>query len=184
MSQPKSKRRITDEAIELLGEVAEDVQGSVHARWEEFRARSVYFQLKALVLAVYVGLVVATVVFVPIGGSAANDLGARIVVLDGDFIVGRYFVIHNESRMHWRNVTITVDDGFAVERDLVQAGDKLTLYAQDFKKTVVRKRRGREIPKLMSLPIERELSTITVRADEGSATGEILPLGADQERTR
>lgn len=106
-------------------------------RWREFRQRSVYFQWKALLLAVYTASVVLTVAWVvkPRGGGR-NDLGARVVVLPGDAIMGRYFIVQNDSRRDWLGVTFAVDGGYTVTRETVLAGEKVTLLLRDFARPV------------------------------------------------
>ena len=65
----------------------------------------------------------------------------------------------------------TVDDkdleGYKVYRDLIQAGEKVTLYVKDFKKKVVRTRRGKKIPKTISAPIDLPLSELKIECSEG-----------------
>lgn len=138
-------------------------------RWAEFRARSVYFQLKVLVALLYGGVIAATLLFAPPTSKAKNQIGARIEVLEGDAVVGRYFVVYNEGRDHWYEVRLDIGDGFVVERPLVRAGEQLTLFVKDFKKRVVRKRRGREIPQVMSAPVDRPIGTLTVTTRDGEA---------------
>jgi hypothetical protein len=147
--------------------------------WLEFRARSVYFQLKALVLVLY-GLVVAvTLIWAPPPSQAKNQIGASILVLEGDMVVGRYFIIENQSRNHWQAVRFEIDGGYVVHRDLVAAGEKVTLYVKDFKKKVIYRRRGREIPKTVSAPIDMPLARLSVTCSEGTAITQI-----DEQGTR
>lgn len=136
-------------------------------RWREFRSRSVYFQLKALLLASYVAVVALTLLWAPPSSHAKNQIGARVVVLEGDIVVGPYFIIENESGAHWREVRFEIDDAYAVERDLVTAGEKVTLFIKDFGKTVVRRRRGRDIPLRVRAPVDLPLSQLSIRCSEG-----------------
>ncbi|MEM6734406.1 MAG: hypothetical protein AAF658_22770, partial [Myxococcota bacterium] len=126
----------------------------------------------------YVGLVASTVMFVPLGGTG-NDIGARIVVLDGDIVVGRYFVITNESRAHWKDVRVEIDGGFMIERDLVPAGTNLELFSTSFRKQEMRMRRGREIPKWVRAPLDAKLSELKVVTSEGDAVAPIPPVGEE-----
>jgi hypothetical protein len=144
--------------------------------WESFRSRSVYFQLKVLVLIGYLGIVFATIVWAPPSSLAKNQIGARILVLEGDVVVGRYFVIYNESRTHWQNVRFEIDGGFTVQRDVVGAGEKVTLYVKDFKRVEVRRRRGHDIEKRVSAPIASELTALSVHTDQGEAVAPVPPL--------
>ena len=153
---------------------ARELREQVRDRWLEFRARSIYFQLKTLVLLVYGAIVAVTILWAPPSSAAKNQIGARILVLEGDMVVGRAFVIQNESRSHWQNVTFEVDDGFTVTRDLVAAGDKVTLYVKDFHKKVVRTRRGRSIPKTMTAPVELPITRLRITCNKGEALEPII----------
>ncbi|MBI3180359.1 MAG: hypothetical protein HYZ27_11900 [Deltaproteobacteria bacterium] len=137
--------------------------------WTRFRARSVYFQLKTLVLLAYGVVVATTILWAPPSSGAKNQIGATILVLPGDPVVGRYFVIQNDSRSHWKAVTFTIDNGYTVRRDLVRAGEKVTLYVKDFRKKVVRVRRGRQIPKTVSAPVEARVTELRIECSEGLA---------------
>ncbi len=154
---------------------AADLSQRLRDRWLEFRARSIYFQLKALVLILYGAIVAVTLVWAPPPSAAKNQIGARIMVLEGDIVVGRYLVIENQSRSHWQAVRITIDDDFVLERDLVAAGEKLTLFVKDFKKRVVRKRRGREIPKTISAPAALVPTFLRIECSEGVAYQPLVP---------
>lgn len=114
------------------------------------------------------GLIVAfTIPFAKPPSLSTNEIGAKILVLPGDFVVGNYFIIHNETNVHWKSVTFEIDQGYKVYRDLVQAGEKVTLYVKDFKKKVVRTRRGKKIPKTISAPIDLPLSELRIECSEG-----------------
>ncbi|MBI5507107.1 MAG: hypothetical protein HY903_00010 [Deltaproteobacteria bacterium] len=149
-------------------------------RWLGFRARSVYFQLKILVLALYGVAVAATILWAPEASHAKNQIGARILVLEGDVVVGRYFIIQNESRRHWQNVTFELDDGYTVTRDLVAAGDKETLYVKDFHKKVVRTRRGRTITKTVAAPVDLNVTRLKVSCSEGEAVEPVSAAAAPE----
>jgi hypothetical protein len=148
---------------------AAELRERVRDRWHEFRARSIYFQLKVLVLVCYGVLVAGTLLWAPPSSAAKNQIGASILVLEGDMVVGRYIVVENQSRTHWKGVRFSIDDGYTVDRDLVQAGEKVTLYVRDFKKKVIRKRRGREIPRTVAAPPDMVPTGITVECSEGMA---------------
>ena len=150
-------------------ETAAELRERVKDRWLEFRARSVYFQLRVLVLLCYGAIVAVTILWAPPSTAAKNQIGARILVLEGDMVVGRCFVVQNESRGHWQNVTFEVDDGFTVTRDLVAAGDKVTLYVKDFHKKVIRTRRGRSIPKTVTAPADMKVTRLKIKCSEGEA---------------
>lgn len=149
--------------------------------WKEFRARSVYFQLKALVLVVYaavVSLTTAWVMWFP-SGVGENEIDARILVLEGDMVMGRYFVVENGGRDHWIDVSFEIDQGYLVKRQVVSAGEKITLFLRDFKKKVIRKRRGREIPKTQAAPPTLKVTELKIECNEGVAT---KPIRSSQKK--
>jgi len=138
-------------------------------RWSSFRARSRYFQLRVLVMAAYALIVVLTALWAPPSSMERNDIGARILALSGDAVVGPYLIIENKSRDHWQHVSFAIDQGYIAERELVQAGEKVTLFVKDFHKVVMRTRRGRQIPKKVAAPVDLPLSKLVVTTTAGQA---------------
>jgi len=155
-----------------------NIKGRLTDRWAVFRAQSVYFQLKTLVLLLYGTVVAVTLLWAPPKSVAKNNIGANILVLEGDLVVGRYFIVQNDSRSHWRNVTFEIDAGYTVLVDLVPAGDKVTLYVKDFRKKVIRTRRGREIAKSVPAPADTLVTFLRVSTSEGDALQPIAPTAA------
>jgi hypothetical protein len=101
--------------------------------WRTFRSHSRYFQLKALVLALYGVASVATLVYVFAPRHLGrNSLSARITVLPGDPVMGRYFIVQNESRRDWVGVRFEIDGGYEQRKDAVLAGEKIMLYLRSF----------------------------------------------------
>jgi hypothetical protein len=136
------------------------------------------------VLVSYAGIVGATMAWVllfPSGLRAGqtNEIGASILTFPGDPVVGRYFIITNQSRDHWKDVRFEIDDGFAIEMMLLPAGEKVTLYVKDFKKKVMRRRRGKEIPKTVRARVDMELTELRLTCSEGEA---VEPL-VEREKT-
>ncbi len=150
-----------------LGCQARRLRDKVIERWRGFRGRSIYFQLKAFLLVGYVAVVMVTLLWAPPSSHAKNQIGARVLVLEGDIVVGSYLIIENDSGAHWRNVIFEIDDGYRVERDLVMAGEKVTLFIKDFHKRVVRKRRGRDIALRVRAPVDLALTQLRIECSEG-----------------
>ncbi|MEM6274546.1 MAG: hypothetical protein AAF735_04825 [Myxococcota bacterium] len=121
---------------------------------------------------------VVTVTRVPLGG-ADNVLGARITVLDGDMVVGRYFVIANESRSHWRNVRVEIDGGYSVSEELVPSGSNLELFSTSFRREEMRRRRGRDIARMVRAPLDAPLTKIRVMTQDGEASAQIPKIGEE-----
>ena len=156
-------------AIDPPRTVLVGLAGRAVALWRSFRRRSIYVQLRVALLAGYAAVVLATVAWVASSGVGHNDLGARFLVLEGDPIVGPYFIVANESGEHWRDVVFEIDEGYRIERPLVAAGEKLTLFVKDFHKSVLRRRRGKEIPLAVPAPVDLPVHGLRVVARGGSA---------------
>lgn len=142
---------------------ASTTSDQARAGWRAFRAHSVFFQLKVLVLAVYAVVVVATLLFVLAPRRAGpNDLAARVTVLPGDPIMGRYFVIQNTSRSDWLGVRFEITGGYQTRRDVVLAGEKVTLYLHDFTRQEAAK--PPEAPKLQGPGKSKKRASASVPA--------------------
>lgn len=141
--------------------------------WKSLRGKSVYAQLRVFVVVVYALSIIATVVVAAPADEKTNQIGARIVTLDGDMVVGRYFVITNDSREHWYDVTISIDGGYVVHRDLVRAGERLTLFLKDFARDESQNRLGKDVTRRVSAPVDTKVSAVTVKTRGGAARSEI-----------
>lgn len=136
---------------------------------ERFRTLSIYGQIKVVVVGIYAFLVVATVaVFAP-ADAKTNQIAARIMVLEGDMVVGRYFVVQNEGRAHWYDVAFEIDGGYQVKRDLVHAGEKVTLFLKDFVREETTVVGARTITKRKAAPVDLKVGMLTVRTRDGQS---------------
>jgi hypothetical protein len=156
---------------------SEQLKRLLAALVERFRHLSIYGQIKVLVLGFYVFLCMATVVVAAPADDKTNQIEARIMVLEGDMVVGRYFVVQNEGRAHWYDVTFEIDGGFHVKRDLVHAGEKVTLFLKDFQREEATERFGKTVTKRQTAPVDMQVSAITVRTRDGK-TREVVRHGA------
>ena len=94
-----------------------------------------------------------------------NAIDARIMILEGDMVVGRYFVITNDSRAHWYDVQITIDGGYAMHKDIVRAGERLTLFLKDFSRDEERNGTTRKV----NAKPDTRVSAVTVKTRDGAA---------------
>jgi hypothetical protein len=146
----------------------------MEALWQRFQNLTVYGQAKVLVLAAYLAIVVATVAVAAPADDKTNQVGARIMALDGDMVVGRYFVVTNDSRSHWYDVTFEIDGGYVVDsKKLVQSGEKVTLFLKDFKRDETVDRKGVQVTRKVSAPLDLQVHTLIVRTRDGTTRGEI-----------
>lgn len=155
---------------ELLKQKAE-------ALLERFRQLSFYGQAKVIVVGIYIFLCMATVVVAAPADDKTNQISARIMVLEGDMVVGRYFVVQNEGRAHWYDVIFEIDGGFTVKRELVHAGEKVTLFLKDFQRDENVERLGKTVTKRQTAPVEMPVNFITVRTRDGK-TREVVTRGS------
>jgi hypothetical protein len=146
---------------------SEQLKQWAEALLERFRHLSIYGQLKVIAVGVYVFLCMATVVVAAPADEKTNQIEARIMVLEGDMVVGRYFVVQNEGRAHWYDVVFEIDGGFQVKRELVHAGEKVTLFLKDFQREDTTTRPGKSLVKRQSAPVDMQVNFLTVHTRDG-----------------
>ncbi len=155
---------------------SELLKQKLEALVERFKQLSFYGQAKVIVVGVYIFLCMATVVVAAPADDKTNQISARIMVLEGDMVVGRYFVVQNEGRAHWYDVVFEIDGGFSVKRDLVHAGEKVTLFLKDFQREENIERLGKTVTKRQTAPVDMQVNFITVRTRDGK-TREVVRSG-------
>lgn len=141
--------------------------------WKDLRGRSIYAQARILVVICYVMSIIATAVVAAPADEKTNQIGARIITMDGDMVVGRYFVITNESHDHWYDVTISINGGYEVHKDLVHAGERLTIFLKDFTREESQNRLGKDVTRKVSAPVDTRVNAVTVRTRDGQARKEL-----------
>jgi hypothetical protein len=99
--------------------------------WANFRRESKFFQYKVYIGAIYAALIVVTViVVVPRGPS--NKLKAYVLAARGDFVVGSYIMVRNDSRRDWTEVTLTLNGTHQFKPNTIKAGDKVAVALKKF----------------------------------------------------
>lgn len=107
------------------------VRESLERAWQNFRRRSKYFQYKVYIGAAYAALIVATViVVVPRGPS--NKLGASVLAARGDFVIGSYIMVRNESKRDWTEVELTLNGTYHFKAPALKAGEKVVVGLKKF----------------------------------------------------
>lgn len=107
------------------------VRDALERAWRDFRRRSKYFQFKVYIAAAYIALIVATViVVVPRGPS--NKLGASVLAARGDFVIGSYIMVRNESSRDWAEVTLTLNGAYRYKAQALKAGEKVVVGLKKF----------------------------------------------------
>lgn len=94
-----------------------------------FHWGSRYHAEKIGVLAGFVILTLATVVWAFSGDDATNELGADIYLRDA--VVGADVVIENTGSSTWRDVRIVLDRQYLYTTDRIEGGDHVSLSPDD-----------------------------------------------------
>lgn len=115
-----------------LGDAWASFKRAVLARYREFRASSRFFQYRAYIAAAYIAVIVLSVIVV-VPRSPSNRLRAYVVAARGDFVLGNYLVVRNDSSREWQNITLTLDERYTFTAPALAAGDKLTAPLKKFK---------------------------------------------------
>jgi hypothetical protein len=109
----------------------DELREKAKAAWRNFRKRSKYFQYKALIGAIYVTLIVATVIVV-VPSSPSNRLKAYVLAARADFVAGSYILVRNDSRKDWDNVVFTLNGTHRFLAPALKAGDKVRVDLKAF----------------------------------------------------
>jgi len=125
------------------------------AVWLDFRKRSKYFQLRALIGAIYVFLIVVTVIIV-VPGSPSNRLKAYVLAARGDFVVGSYILVRNDSHKDWKNVVLTLNETHVYVAPPLAPGEKVRVDLKAF------------VAKAQPPLLETQVRTLDIATSRGS----------------
>lgn len=128
---------------------------------EGFRKSNRTFKRRTAVVGTWVVLALVSVWIACPPSGPTNALGA-VARLDTGGIMGNQVLVQNESRDHWTDVVLTLDEGWRLERRTVRAGDKLVLAVASFVKE------GKQAPG------DLKPRQLTIECAEGKA---VAPLG-------
>jgi hypothetical protein len=95
-------------------------------RWQDFRHQPKFFQYRAYIVAAYVAAAVVTIIAV-MPRTASNSLNAYVLAARGDFVVGSYILIRNDSGRDWSDVLVTVNETHSFSAPALAKGDRLTV---------------------------------------------------------
>jgi hypothetical protein len=109
----------------------EKARATIAAWWASFRRRSKYFQFKVYIGAAYAALIVLTVIVV-VPRSPSNRLGAYVLAARGDFVVGSYIMVRNDSKREWSDVTLTLNGSHSYKTPALKVGEKMTVALKKF----------------------------------------------------
>lgn len=178
--------------------------------WQEFRSRSIYYQAKAWVLAIYGAIVVVTVLWAP--PPKQNDIEAKIL-LANDFLLGPYIMVENKSDEPWTKVRYTLNEQYTLRGtrfEKVEPKQRIHLHLNKFgreelrtlkvrqkgtqpkakqrKKRKKKKRRPKATFKTVekkmwvAFPDDRPLQKLDIIAEEGEASFDLTKMKMQQNQ--
>lgn len=128
---------------------------------EGYRKSTRYFKLRAAVIGAWALLSIGTIWLACPSSGPRNGLGAEASL--SDTFLGAQVIVKNDSDAQWRDVTLTLDGGWSLQRRTVRPGDSLSILVSQF-------RRGDE-----AAPRDLRPRALSIRCSEGAAT---VRLGA------
>lgn len=141
-----------------LQELWQSLSEIAKTRWAAFRKKNKYFQYRVYIITAFSVLMLATFIVVQ-PKRVRNRLGATVMAAKGDFVVGAYILIRNDSGDDWLgevrvNLNGTHDTRI---REGIKRGQQVTLKVGQF------------VPKKMASPTlsEAEVHTVWIKCSEG-----------------
>jgi hypothetical protein len=146
-------------AIGAAGDLASDLG-------DAYRKSTRHFRMRAAIVGAWALLSAVTLWATCPSSGPANALGARVQLLSRNepgVLIGTQVLVENDSRRIWKDVVLTLDEGWRYERKTIRPQDRLVVSITQFKKDGA------------SAPAELEPRTLTIECDEGRITA---PLAA------
>jgi hypothetical protein len=141
-------------ALDAAGDLASDVA-------DGYRKSTRYFKLRAAVVGTWALLCVVTLWGACPSSGPSNELGAKVRLLlrsEPGVLTGTQVLVENDSGSIWRDVVVTLDGGWRVERKTLRPQDKLVLSITQFQKDG------------QGAPPDLEPRAITIECSEGRVT--------------
>ncbi len=145
-------------ALGAAGDLASDLGGA-------YRKSTRYFRMRAAIVGAWVLLSVLTLWAACPSSGPANALGAKVQLLSRNepgVLTGTQVLVENDSRRMWKDVVLTLDEGWRYERKTIRPQDKLVVSITQFKKDGT------------SAPAELEPKALTIECDEGRITAPLV----------
>ena len=145
-------------ALGAAGDLASDLGGA-------YRKSTRYFRMRAAIVGAWVLLSVLTLWAACPSSGPANALGAKVQLLSRNepgVLTGTQVLVENDSRRMWKDVVLTLDEGWRYERKTIRPQDKLVVSITQFKKDGA------------SAPAELEPKALTIECDEGRITAPLV----------
>ena len=103
----------------------------VRAQIAEFKRRSKYFQYRVYTIAAFALVMLLTIVVVK-PSKVRNRLDAYVIAATGDFVVGSYILVRNDSRKDWTDVRFIVNGTHEAKLEVLPRGEQATLRLSKF----------------------------------------------------
>lgn len=159
---PEERRPLPDRLREGAGDLAFHTRRFFEESLDDLRRRDRFFRLKAGVLAAWIAL--SLVAFaIATGGTtdpAGNGLGAYVALTRT--AMGWGLLVDNRSDEAWTSVRVILNDEWIHERMAIGPNEKVVLGPGQFH------RKGE------AAPLELEIESVHVAADEGSASPAVV----------
>lgn len=144
-------------ALGAAGDLASDLGGA-------YRKSTRFFRMRAAIVGTWVLLSVVTFWAACPSSGPSNALGAKVQLLSRNepgVLTGTQVLVENDSRRMWKDVVLTLDDGWRYERKTIRPRDKVVVSIIQFKKDGA------------SAPPELEPRSLTIECDEGRVTASL-----------
>lgn len=127
----------------------------VRAKIAEFKRRSKYFQYRVYTIAAFAMVMLLTIVVV-MPSRQRNRLKAHVTAAKGDFVVGSYILLRNDSGNDWTEVRVNLNGTHETRLRELRNGQQATLQLGQF------------APKKGNAPItESEVTVVWVKCSLG-----------------
>ena len=121
-----------DAAKRAAQDAMHSAKNFAHKEAQVFAALPKYFRFRVYIIAAYVVLVGLSVVTM-IPRAPRNRLSAYVLAARGDFIVGTYLLVRNDSPSDWHDVTFTVNGEHVLKTDWVVSGQSFPVKLRELK---------------------------------------------------
>ncbi len=129
------------------------------ARWaDDFRRSDRFFRMRVSIVGTWVLLSALTLWAACPSSGPSNSLGAEAQVLRESLVGGQQLLIRNESGDIWKDVVLTLDDGWRYQHHTMRPHDQLVLSMSHFRK-------GEQ-----AAPRDFKPRTLTIQCDQGKHT--------------
>lgn len=121
MSRAEQVQKAALVAADVAKRAAESAKGFAQHEAQAFAAQPKFFRYRVYIVAAYVATIALTVLLM-LPSAPRNRLDAYVLPARGDFILGTYILVRNDSGGDWHDVTFTVNGEHTLKTDWVVRG--------------------------------------------------------------